>query len=74
VLPPSAPSARPLIQLFVLVPQLVDLGDQLIDLGQPLAQQDFELTDEALPVSQLLAQADHDDLQRVDLSFEFETR
>jgi hypothetical protein len=58
------------IELFVLVPQLLDLRGQFIDLGQPLTQQKFEAADSALPVFQLAAQSNDLGAQSVILLFE----
>ena len=58
------------IQLFVLVPQLLDLGVQFIDPLQTLAQQEFEAADSALPVFQLAAQSNDLGAQSVILVFE----
>jgi len=38
------------IQLFVLVPQLIDLGGEFVDAVHALAQQDFQSSDMALLV------------------------
>jgi hypothetical protein len=38
------------IKLFVLVAELIDLGDKLVDLGQAFAEQGFEAADSAVPV------------------------
>jgi hypothetical protein len=44
-------------QLFVLVAQWSTWGGESVDLGQPLAQQEFEAADSTIPIFYLAAQA-----------------
>ena len=50
------------------MPQLVDLGNKVVDLGQAFVQQGFKSADSTLLVFQFSAQAADGRLQAVDLS------
>ena len=45
------------IQLVVLLPQLINLGGEIVDSRQAFAQKQFEAADSALTVFKLVAQA-----------------
>ena len=63
------PSPFHLPLLSILLSQPVDGGIQLIDLGQALAQQDFESANRALLIFQFAPQAADGGLERVVLFF-----
>ena len=56
------------IQLVVLLPQLINLGGEIVDSRQAFAQKQFEAADSALTVFKLVAQAANFCLQAVDLT------
>jgi hypothetical protein len=59
-------------QLFVPVPQLIDLGGQLIDLVQALVQQEFKSAGVLRLHCQLAVHPKQLQLQHLDLALEFE--
>jgi len=58
------------VQSLIGFAQLIDLGGEFVDLGQPLTQQQFQAADSALPVFQFAAQSNDVGAQSVILVFE----
>ena len=58
------------VQSLIGFAQLIDLGGEFVDLGQPLTQQQFQAADSALPVFQFAAQSNDLGAQSVILVFE----